>query len=173
MKPAEILKHAPKVLTQAQRTQYFDDGYVLLPSFIPSDVLAELNEVTAHFIEESRQADQADKRFDVEPDHAPDNPRLRRLNNPVEEHDVYRKFALEGLMVDLAEDLVGPNVKYHHSKLNFKWSDGGEEVKWHQGHSVLAAQQLLAFDHRRLFGGRERRNGTDGHRAGQPQWRTV
>ena len=27
---------------------------------------------------------------------------------------------------------MGPDVKVHHSKLNFKWSDGGEEVKWHQ-----------------------------------------
>jgi ectoine hydroxylase len=23
-------------------------------------------------------------------------------------------------------------VKFHHSKLNFKWASGGEEVKWHQ-----------------------------------------
>ncbi len=23
-------------------------------------------------------------------------------------------------------------MKFHHSKLNFKWSGGGEEVKWHQ-----------------------------------------
>ena len=23
-------------------------------------------------------------------------------------------------------------VRFHHSKLNYKWSDGGEEVKWHQ-----------------------------------------
>ncbi len=29
-------------------------------------------------------------------------------------------------------DLVGSDVRFHHSKLNTKWSDGGEEVKWHQ-----------------------------------------
>ena len=34
-------------------------------------------------------------------------------------------------MPDAVADLVGPNVKFHHSKLNFKWSKGGEEVKWH------------------------------------------
>jgi hypothetical protein len=26
----------------------------------------------------------------------------------------------------------GPNLKFHHSKLNFEWSKGGAEVKWHQ-----------------------------------------
>lgn len=24
---------------------------------------------------------------------------------------------------DIAVDLLGPDIKYHHSKLNFKWSD--------------------------------------------------
>ena len=35
-------------------------------------------------------------------------------------------------MVDVAEDLLGSGVRFHHSKLNFKWARGGEEVKWHQ-----------------------------------------
>lgn len=26
---------------------------------------------------------------------------------------------------------MGSDVKFHHSKLNFKWASGGEEVKWH------------------------------------------
>ena len=34
--------------------------------------------------------------------------------------------------VDVVEDLIGPNIKFHHSKLNFKAPRGGEEVKWHQ-----------------------------------------
>jgi ectoine hydroxylase-related dioxygenase (phytanoyl-CoA dioxygenase family) len=35
-------------------------------------------------------------------------------------------------LADAIADLVGPDVKFHHSKLNFKWSKGGDEVKWHQ-----------------------------------------
>ena len=38
----------------------------------------------------------------------------------------------KSILPDAIADLVGPNVKFHHSKLNFKWSGGGEEVKWHQ-----------------------------------------
>ena len=47
-------------------------------------------------------------------------------------HELYWEFANSGPFVDIAEDLLGPNFKFHHSKLNFKWADGGEEVKWHQ-----------------------------------------
>jgi hypothetical protein len=52
--------------------------------------------------------------------------------NPVERHPSYWKFAAESLLGDIAADLVGPNVKFHHSNLNFKWAAGGTEVKWHQ-----------------------------------------
>ena len=32
-------------------------------------------------------------------------------------------------MADVAADLVGPNVVFHHSKLNFKWFDESDTVK--------------------------------------------
>jgi ectoine hydroxylase len=35
-------------------------------------------------------------------------------------------------IADVVADLVGPDVVFHHSKLNFKWHEGGDEVKWHQ-----------------------------------------
>ena len=54
------------------------------------------------------------------------------MNSPTDFHETYWEFASQGPFVDIAEDLLGPNVKFHHSKLNFKWSGGGEEVKWHQ-----------------------------------------
>ena len=44
----------------------------------------------------------------------------------------YWEFASTTPIVDVVVDLVGPDVKFHHSKLNFKAPRGGEEVKWHQ-----------------------------------------
>jgi ectoine hydroxylase-related dioxygenase (phytanoyl-CoA dioxygenase family) len=35
-------------------------------------------------------------------------------------------------MADVAVDLAGPNILFHHSKLNFKWYDVTDTVKWHQ-----------------------------------------
>ncbi len=61
-----------------------------------------------------------------------ENPRIRRLNSPVDNHDTFRTFALEGPAAALACSILGGPVRYHHSKLNFKWSGGGEEIKWHQ-----------------------------------------
>ena len=50
-----------------------------------------------------------------------------------QDHDAaYYDFMTGGPIVDLAEDLLGPDIKFHHGKLNFKWAGGGAEVKWHQ-----------------------------------------
>ncbi|WP_417518664.1 phytanoyl-CoA dioxygenase family protein [Minwuia sp.] len=128
----DVLKREPIVLTQAQRQHYFDHGYLHLDGFISDEWMQRLARVTDRFVEDSRAVTHPDRVYDLEPNHSAEAPRLRRLNQPAELDPVYREFALEGPIVDLAEDLLGPDVKYHHSKLNFKWASGGEEVKWHQ-----------------------------------------
>ncbi len=132
MYPEKVSAHPPKVLTQAQRDSYFENGYVLLESIIPQDWIERLRSVTDEMVERSRSVRQSDAIFDLEPGHGPDTPRLRRLSSPVENHPLYWEFAAQSLIADIAADLVGPDVKFHHAKLNFKWAEGGEEVKWHQ-----------------------------------------
>ena len=132
MKHADILSNDGRVLSTAQRSKYFEDGYVGAEGLVSKEWLDRLNVVTAGYIEESRHADRSDRRFDLEPDHSSDAPRIRRLNSPVDVDDVYWEFASKGPFVDIAVDLLGPDVKFHHAKLNFKWGKGGEEVKWHQ-----------------------------------------
>jgi len=68
----------------------------------------------------------------LDPQHSAEHPRLRRLIDPTEHHPLYWEYVSQGPLVDVAEDLLGPAFKFHHSKLNFKWSSGGEEIKWHQ-----------------------------------------
>lgn len=121
-----------KTITAEQKAFYEENGYLLLEKFVPDEWMDRLWEVTDRFVEQSRTVTKSNIKFDVEPDHSADNPRLRRLSQPVEHDPVYKEFAFNGPIVDLAADLLGPDVKFHHSKLNFKWSGGGEEVKWHQ-----------------------------------------
>ncbi len=134
MKQAEILSREPRILTQPQREHYFRDGYLSAEGLVAQEWLDRLNAVTLEFVEISRGVTEPgqDGRFDLEPDHSARQPRIRRLNAPVEVHEAYWEFASAGPFADVAEDLLGPDVKFHHSKLNFKWSGGGEEVKWHQ-----------------------------------------
>ena len=127
----EILAERPRVLPQEQRVFYFEHGYLLLERFIGPAWLDRLRAVTESFVEASRSASPEDGAFDLAPGHTPEQPRLRRVNTPDQRHDAYWEFAT-GPVADVAADLVGSNVAFHHSKLNFKWNDGADGVTWHQ-----------------------------------------
>jgi ectoine hydroxylase len=128
----KILDQPPTVLTDAQRRSYFDDGFLLLEGFVSGQRLQALRSAMADLIDESRQVSTSNGKFDLEPDHSSTEPRLRRVTSPISHHETFREFSFEGPVVDVAADLLGPDVCFHHSKLNFKWAHGGEEVKWHQ-----------------------------------------
>ncbi len=120
------------MLDEEQVEGYRRDGYLHLPSFVSADWMQRLVAEADRFIELSRSESCSGKVFDLEPGHTADGPRLRRLIGPVENSEVFAEFTLSGPAAALAQAVLGGPVRYHHSKLNFKWSDGGEEVKWHQ-----------------------------------------
>ncbi len=132
MTPEQILEIPPRVLTQAQREQYFEQGFLILERVIPDEWVRKLRAATDELIERSRTVREADAVWDPEPGHSAESPRLRRVSNPVEQHPMFWEYVSQSFLGDLVADLVGPDVKFHHSKLNFKWARGGTEVKWHQ-----------------------------------------
>jgi ectoine hydroxylase-related dioxygenase (phytanoyl-CoA dioxygenase family) len=132
MTPDDILSNPPLLLSQPQRESYFEKGYLLAERVIPDHLITRLRAATEEMVDRSRALSRSDQAFDLEPGHSAASPRLRRLTSPVEHHPLYWELASTPPLVDLVADLVGPDVKFHHSKLNFKWAAGGEEVKWHQ-----------------------------------------
>jgi len=131
MVPAELPSRL-SILSEDQRAFYVEHGYLLLESLVPASWLDRLGAATARLVERSRTMTAPDDDIDIEPGHTPESPRLRRLIQPVGLDPEFWAFASQSLIIDLAADLVGPDVKIHHAKRNFKWADGGEEVKWHQ-----------------------------------------
>ena len=132
MKSEQILARPPLVLSHEQREFYFENGYLLLKRFVSRQWLDRLRDVSDEFIERSRGLTESNTTLALEPTHSAENPRLRRLIDPTEHHPLFWEYVSQGPLADVAEDLLGPAFKFHHSKLNFKWSSGGEEIKWHQ-----------------------------------------
>ncbi|MBT6277482.1 MAG: phytanoyl-CoA dioxygenase family protein, partial [Chromatiales bacterium] len=131
MIPDEILKVAPRVLSQSDRERFFATGYLCINDLVPAAQVQGLLEVTESFVDQSRAVTASNDTFDVAPEHTADQPRMRRLKSPDIQHEAYWALAT-GILADVAADLVGPHVVFHHSKLNFKWYDETDEVKWHQ-----------------------------------------
>jgi ectoine hydroxylase len=132
MTPEDILAHKPRVLSQAQREIYFRTGYLAAPSLIPRAWIDRLLQLSDTFMHESRACRASNEAFDLGPSHSRDHPHVRRLRALVDRHPDFWRFASDSPLADIAADLVGPDVKFHSSKLNYKWPGGGEIVKWHQ-----------------------------------------
>ena len=70
--------------------------------------------------------------FDLDPRHTAEEPVLRRIKNPADNDPLYRWVAFKSPIVDIVAELIGPNVRFHRSKLNLKGSRIGAPVEVHQ-----------------------------------------
>ncbi len=126
------------MLTQEQVDFYRTNGYVTVANVFPAEQMAELRQVTDEFVEKSRQATQHTEDFDLEPGHTPQNPRLRRLKRPEQQHPTYDRVFRDARVLDMVAQLVGPSVRHFGGKLNMKSAGFGSAVEWHQDHAFCA-----------------------------------
>ena len=70
------------------------------------------------------------------------NPALRRVNNPVRTSPTPTATVMRGArMATWSADLIGPDVKFHHCKINLKLPGARTEVGYHQDFAYDAAHQ--------------------------------
>lgn len=126
-------------LTDAQREFFWTHGYLMAPGAVTQAGLAALRRDFDGWVEESRSKTQnygamidGRPRFDLEPGHSATQPALRRINSPVEVSPAFHDVMADSRMTDYVADLIGPNVKFHHSKVNSKLPGAATKVKWHQ-----------------------------------------
>lgn len=126
-------------LTPAQIESYRRDGYLLVENAVPLDQIGLLRRDFADWVEESRGHGAAygeildgRPRFDVERGHCAERPALRRVNAPQDVSEAYYGVAMRSRMTEIVADVLGPNVKFHHGKINSKLPGAATAVKWHQ-----------------------------------------
>ena len=123
---------ATRYLTDAQIAGYHQDGYLAVPRVIDGAQVDALRRVTDGFVERSRGAARSDAVFDLDPRHTAAAPELRRIKNPADNDPLYRWAAFDSPIPDIVAQLIGPSIRFHHSKLNMKGSLVGAAVEVHQ-----------------------------------------
>lgn len=132
MLPDKIRQYPTNVLSEAQREQYFRDGFLVLPDYVPPTWIARLQAALAQLMERSRAITATDDVFILEEGHSAATPRLHRVTSPQDRHPTFWEFFTDPVITDLAADVLGPDVKFHHAKLNVKSEQGTRGFKWHQ-----------------------------------------
>ncbi len=122
---------ARAALTPEQIEFYRTEGYVIVRGVLDSDEIAELQSVADEFIERSRSMTESDALIELDEGHSAATPRIRRIKSPHRHHETFARSLDNPEILDRVESLLGPNIRWHHSKLNAKAPEGGRQVEWH------------------------------------------
>ena len=120
------------MLTQQQIAFYHKHGYLGVENVLSQCEVDDLRRVTDVFVEKSREVAEHTAVFDLEPGHTPEDPKLRRLKSPIEQHEVYRNTLHHEKILAMVSQLIGYGLRCNGNKLNMKQPGYGSPVEWHQ-----------------------------------------
>jgi ectoine hydroxylase-related dioxygenase (phytanoyl-CoA dioxygenase family) len=111
---------------------YRRDGYAVLPSFLTPPEAADLRAVTARIESTAYGLTQDTSVFDFEPDHTPNSPKIQRIKKPNRVDPFYRALSAHPRLLALVGELIGPDIRLNHAKINMKTAGVGSALEWHQ-----------------------------------------
>lgn len=127
------------MLSDSQKAFFWENGYLVVEDAVSDDQLEQLKSTFSEWVEDSRQYETAygslfdgRPRFDIEQGHTAAQPALRRVSSPEEISDNYFNVMSDSGVTDAVAELIGPDIKLHHSKINSKLPKSATVVKWHQ-----------------------------------------
>jgi phytanoyl-CoA hydroxylase len=130
-----------KFLTPLQFQQYERDGFLVIDNFLtPLEVTRTKEDIDRVCKERSQMTKDADG-FNLEKigdeslnkdAQAKQAGMLRKIQGAVFHVAAVRDVFISKKMLDCMNDVVGPNLYYHSSKIMFKPANGGAPKPWHQ-----------------------------------------
>lgn len=120
------------MLTSEQAAQYKEHGYTIFSGFLSQSevdaLLADIEMISA----EATVANHDRSRMEMEPSQGPEGKLVRRIYEPCTHYPRFRSLSESKRLLDVAEQLLGPNLIFHYSKINMKPPTIGSVVDWHQ-----------------------------------------
>ena len=120
------------MLRKRQIVHYKENGYLVVEDAVKGETLNELRRVTDAFLEQARSVSASNDVFDLAEGHTAEQPKVNRIRVPDRQHPAYSAMMRSSTVLDIVADLIGPNIRFDHSKLNCKPVGGGATIEWHQ-----------------------------------------
>jgi phytanoyl-CoA hydroxylase len=120
-------------LTDEQVRHYRTEGYVVVPRLFDAADIAGVDRTIREMTDAAlASSEDMSKVLELEPEPLDGRRVPRRIYNPYDAHENFRRLALDARLLDRIESLVGPDFNLQHSKLNMKPAKVGSVVEWHQ-----------------------------------------
>lgn len=146
------------MLNSKQVEGFHEKGYVLIHDAVGQQEIRDINAQLDKWVVQSRQYQSnygslidGQPRFDLEPGHSKIAPKLRRVTNPQEVSPAIKHTLLGDSVAKYMVPILGPDIKFDHSKINAKHPGMKSDIKYHQDHifepqtndSVIVALLML------------------------------
>ncbi len=122
MTPATTSHH----LSPADAASFGERGFLFVPELLDRATVATMTDAVAEIV---AGAPDLSEIAELEPS---DRGVMRRIWAPSKRHAAFRAVQEDARIVDRLEGLIGPDIMFHHSKLNLKGPRIGSPVEWHQ-----------------------------------------
>ena len=119
-------------LSSDQIEQYRNEGYVVIESLFDRGDLDEVDRTIRQLTDDALESGDFGDIMELEPDSVDGLRVPRRIYDPFERHETFRRICTDAKILDRIESLVGPDIQLQHSKLNMKPARVGSIVEWHQ-----------------------------------------
>src|SRR6266568_3275809 len=120
------------MLSASETASYRDEGYLVVPDVLDASTLDHVRREMVRILDGARAVTTHTDMYDLEPGHQPDDPRVRRVKTPHRFFPVFQQLLRHPRLVAALQDLLGPAVRLHSSKINLKSPRYGSPVEWHQ-----------------------------------------
>ncbi len=120
------------VMTRVDVAFYKEQGYLVVPDVLSPSELDLIRRELAQLIDKASEVTEHDDVYDLEDDHSPAAPNIRRIKNPDAVMPSVAALLHHPVLLDVLTQLLGSGVRFQTSKLNMKAAEGGSAVEWHQ-----------------------------------------
>ena len=115
-----------------QRAFYAEQGYLVFPELLSPTELGALRGALAEVLAEAEGLTESTEKFSITRG-TDGRAFVRRIFNPIAHHAAFRELVFNPKILDVVENLIGPNIQLHHTKLNLKPPSSPEaRFEWHQ-----------------------------------------
>jgi len=130
--PAALARSAASLSPAAQRAFYQEHGYLVFPEKLDAREVAGLRAALDEVLQEARGLTENTTKFSITRGHDGRH-HVRRIFNPIQHHKAFHDAAFHPRILDIVENLIGPDIQVHHTKLNLKPPSSPEaRFEWHQ-----------------------------------------
>ncbi len=115
-----------------QRASYDEHGYLVFPELLDAAELGTLRTALADVLRGAEGLTETSDTFSITGTDS-GGYSVRRIFDPIARHEAFRNLVLNPKILDVVENLIGPNIQLHHTKLNLKPPSSREaRFEWHQ-----------------------------------------